>query len=419
MSEQPQQIFRKAALDKLSSPEQLDQLMSVTSPKGWVALAACCALVVAAGLWSVLGRIPTKVQARGILIKHGGVFLATSRGDGNVLEILTRTGELVTNGQTLAHISQPELKLRITQNNDTLARLSKEFEQLKKYQAEEERHESETFEKQRATLREIVADYDKQISWLTQRVQSQAELEKRDLLTKAQVLDTQIKLANTQHDLSQANVQLWQVDISSIQSQERRRQAVQEKENQIHAAEDQLQYLTRLYELNTEITSPFRGHVLEVMVKPGQLLTPNTSILSLQADNPSMEARLFLPPAQGKLVLKGMDVALAPVSVKKEEYGFMLARVEAVSQFPSTPQGMLGLFENQSLVTEFSQGGAPIEVIAEMDRNPNTASGFRWSSTKGPPLQITSGTLCDAWITLTNQRPISFVLPIFRGATGL
>lgn len=418
MNEQPQ-IFRKAALDKLSSPEQLDQLMQVTAPKSWMALAACGAIVLTALLWSVFGRIPTKVQARGILIKEGGVFLATSRGDGNVLEIFARTGELVTNGQALAHISQPELKLRITQSSETLGRLKREFEQLKVYHEEEARNEKEAFDKQRSTLREITADYQKQIQWLTERVQTQSELEKKELLTKAQVLETQIKLANTQHDMSQANVQLRQVDISAMQSSERRRQAILDKENQIRAAEDQLHYLNSLHKLNTEIVSPFRGHVLEVMVKPGQLLQPNTPILSLQADRPTMEARLFLSPSQGKLVQKNMDVSISPVSVKKEEYGFVLGRVESVSPFPSTPQGMLGVLENQALVQEFSQGGAPIEVIASLSINTNTPSGFHWSSAKGPPVQITSGTLCDAWITLTNQRPISFVLPIFRGATGL
>jgi len=33
-------IFRQAALDRLSSPEQLDRLMQVTLPTGWIALVA-------------------------------------------------------------------------------------------------------------------------------------------------------------------------------------------------------------------------------------------------------------------------------------------------------------------------------------------------------------------------------------------
>ncbi|MGA1194869.1 MAG: hypothetical protein ACO36I_00070 [Candidatus Latescibacterota bacterium] len=45
---QQKQIFRQAALDRLSSPDQLDQLMRVTTPKGWIALMALCSVLLAA-----------------------------------------------------------------------------------------------------------------------------------------------------------------------------------------------------------------------------------------------------------------------------------------------------------------------------------------------------------------------------------
>ena len=35
MLQDPKSMFRKAALDKLASPEQLDVLMEVTSPRNW------------------------------------------------------------------------------------------------------------------------------------------------------------------------------------------------------------------------------------------------------------------------------------------------------------------------------------------------------------------------------------------------
>ena len=38
-------LFRKVALERLSSPEQLDQMMTVTSLRGWIALAAAIFLI--------------------------------------------------------------------------------------------------------------------------------------------------------------------------------------------------------------------------------------------------------------------------------------------------------------------------------------------------------------------------------------
>jgi len=376
-------------------------------------------LILTTLLWSIFGSVPTKVNGRGILLKQGGVFLATSRGDGNVIEIFVNTGDLVAKNQLLAHVSQPELKLRIEQNEETLGRLRREFGTLKDFQKQEEAFEQATFAKQRETVHAITNDYNQQIVWLTQRLDAQAELEKKELVTHAQVLDSRIKLFSIQHDLEQVNIQLRQLEIADLQAQERRRQQLQEKDNQIKASEDQLAYLKNLFQLNTQILSPFRGNVLEIMVKPGQLLTPNTPILSLQADHKTVEARLFLPADQGKLVEKGMFVAISPVSVKKEEYGFVLGKITAVSEFPSTTQGMLKILENQSLVSEFSHSGAPIEVTATLDTSPSTMSGFRWSTTKGPPSRISSGTLCDASITITEQRPITFLLPFLKRTPGI
>src|SRR4051794_19821299 len=62
------QIFRKVALERLSSPDELDQLMHVTSPRGWIALAATALLLVSALLWAILVTIPTTVSGRGVLV---------------------------------------------------------------------------------------------------------------------------------------------------------------------------------------------------------------------------------------------------------------------------------------------------------------------------------------------------------------
>ncbi|MEY4095680.1 MAG: hypothetical protein RLZZ53_2879, partial [Acidobacteriota bacterium] len=40
MAGRSEKIFRKVALDRLASPEQLDLLMEVTSPRSWIALVA-------------------------------------------------------------------------------------------------------------------------------------------------------------------------------------------------------------------------------------------------------------------------------------------------------------------------------------------------------------------------------------------
>ena len=57
-------LFRKAALEKLSSPEELDQLMQVTTPKGWLALVALICFLVAAVVIGIFSVIPVRIEGQ-------------------------------------------------------------------------------------------------------------------------------------------------------------------------------------------------------------------------------------------------------------------------------------------------------------------------------------------------------------------
>lgn len=64
----PNPIFRPEALEQASSVEQLDQLMQVTNLKDWLPLASVGLLLIGALIWSVVGKIPMSVEARGLLL---------------------------------------------------------------------------------------------------------------------------------------------------------------------------------------------------------------------------------------------------------------------------------------------------------------------------------------------------------------
>ena len=95
-------IFRKVALERLSSPEQLDQMVQVTDPKGWLALAGLGALLLAAVLWGIWGSIPTEAQGSGILLRQGGVSDLVANASGQVQEVLVGVGDTIEKGQPVA-----------------------------------------------------------------------------------------------------------------------------------------------------------------------------------------------------------------------------------------------------------------------------------------------------------------------------
>ena len=60
-------IYRKAALERLSSPEQLDKIMTVSRPVSWLALLGVTIVITAAVLWSVFGTLPTTISVQGLV----------------------------------------------------------------------------------------------------------------------------------------------------------------------------------------------------------------------------------------------------------------------------------------------------------------------------------------------------------------
>lgn len=56
-----QQLFRKSSIDRVSSPEQLNDYIRVTNPGVWLVLVAVIVLLAGACVWGIFGRLETKI----------------------------------------------------------------------------------------------------------------------------------------------------------------------------------------------------------------------------------------------------------------------------------------------------------------------------------------------------------------------
>jgi HlyD family secretion protein len=137
----------------------------------------------------------------------------------------------------------------------------------------------------------------------------------------------------------------------------------------------------------------------------------------LESEEP--KSVFFIPPTDGKKVRPGMKVHISLPMFPPEEYGFMLAVVSDVSNFPASVQSMMNLLENSSLVQMFSQDGPPIKVTAQLLKDPTTYSGYAWTSSEGPRSYISAGTVCSSGIVVREQAPISMVFPFIKRKLGI
>ncbi len=412
-------LFRKSALERLSSPEQLDTLMQVTSPLGWVALSAMGVLLLVALGWGIFGNVPTKVMGQGILIRGGSVYAIEAGSAGQVVNVDFGPGDLVKKGQVVATIAQTDTLIKLNNARAALADKEKQNE----IQTKRENDIAETglaaSRAERVTTEDAVRALQRQTKSLEEVARDQETLYSQGLIAKGKYLDiktqlesTRVKLADTQTNLTRITTKENELENERQTKANSRRQEIDDLRRDAVRLESQLQS-------TTQVVSAYTGRVVEKSVERGNVVQASDPVLILEPLAEKVQAVVFIPPADGKRVKEGMEVHVAPSTVKPEEFGFIVGKVEAISSYPSSPIAMKRVLRNDTLVKNLSANNSPIEVISTLDMDPNTESGYRWSSSKGPPVKIYSGTLCFSAIVVERRRPIALVIPLLKKTFGL
>lgn len=73
-------IFRKKSIEKISSPEQLNEYLRVSTPSVWLLLAAIVILLVGVCVWAVTGHLDTTVSTAA-LAENGVVTAYITEAD--------------------------------------------------------------------------------------------------------------------------------------------------------------------------------------------------------------------------------------------------------------------------------------------------------------------------------------------------
>jgi HlyD family secretion protein len=412
-------IFRKVSLERLSSPEQLDQLMQVTNPRGWLALGALGALLLAALTWAVLSSIPTEATGEGILLRHGGVTSLVAAENGQVEELLVSVGDVIRKGQVVARVRQEELLRQIQDTRDKLADVRGEYNELLRYAGEQERLRDRDLAQQRANLEQSIRAYEKEVELAKERVAAERDLLKDGLVTKQTFLATEQRLNEAQDRLAGARLDLNGLELKRLDAGQQIEQQLETRQAAIRDLELELRERQARLAESARVVSPHAGRVLEVLADRGDVVSPGMPILNLEVVSRELMAVLFVPASAGKRVQPGMPVRISPSTVKREEYGSMLGRVAWAAEFPSTQKGMNRVLGNEALVTKLMKEGPPIQVNVALERDAATPTGYRWSSSTGPSVEISSGTLATGAVIVRREKPIHLVIPKVREKLGL
>jgi hypothetical protein len=81
---QEKTLFRKESLDRISSPEQLNDYLKVTDAPAWIVLLSVIVLVAGLVIWSALGTVETSLTAEATV--QDGVAVVMVNADKATLE---------------------------------------------------------------------------------------------------------------------------------------------------------------------------------------------------------------------------------------------------------------------------------------------------------------------------------------------
>ncbi len=479
MSEKKRSIFRQQALELLSSPERLDRLMQVVSPKDWLPLGGIVVFGVLGVLWSVFGNIPITVTGKGVLINPRRIVQLQSPIFGELKSLSIRNGQCVNKDEILAIIDPSDKKQQLQQQRDKLTQLKQQIQKSTLLRQQKTQLETETItaerislkqrlqdaqkltprlqedglnsiSQQRRSLQQSLRDAEELTPLLQQRVTKQRELQKLGAISQEQVLQAeqeyrqsrqqipeiqaqlqQLRLQETElqqkyrenlNNITQINAELERLDTRSKQLEQDNLEANNREKNQIQEVQQAIARLAKEVADKSIIKSPHAGCLVEITVSVGQYFNLGTRLGTLQtrAKAREMMSVSYFAVEDGKKIRSRMPILITPNTVKRTRFGGIVGEITEVSPFPVTSEGATSVVGNPEVVKQLmSEGGGKIEAIAQLKLDSKTFSGYSWSSSDGPQLEISPGTTTTVRVTVEERSPISFVLPILREWSGI
>ncbi|WP_185288349.1 NHLP bacteriocin system secretion protein [Chryseobacterium lactis] len=410
-------FFRKSALEKLSTPEKLDQLIKVTGPKAWIALFTVFIALGTGICWAVFGTVKTKLNAIGVVL-GGEVHEVVATSQGQLIKLHIAIGDKVKKGDVIATIQQPELYQQIEDAKAVLSDRKFEMGKLMAYGSQGNQLEGKLIDQNRVSIQGEIESEKKKLAFLYNQLESENNLLSKGLIIKSQVAGTKQQIDASKNTIERLKGQMVQASSQQHNLGFDLQQKITLQNQRISEAERNLQFLSERYETQNKIKSPYDGEVVEVLTDAGVVVGAGTPLFKLKNIGTEklagLKGVLYIPSQDGKKIKKGMEAFVVPSTVQPQEYGFIEGKVTYVSDFPITQQGMMTSVKNDQLAKGLLASGPLFEVHVEFEKDPNSYSGYKWTSAKGPNVSIKEGTSCSGKITINQEPPATIVVPAFK-----
>lgn len=412
-------MFRKDAIEKLSAPSQLDQLVKVVSLPHWVWVFGLAVIVVSAGVWSVMGTVATRVSGTALVqVRTGRVFPIAAAQQGLVSTLEVAAGDKVRKGQVIARLRSAELRDQLQSAQATLTALKSHLVALRDAHERERAAAQAVRNQQLDAFNTKLATAEKERKRIQGHLADLANLAKRGETLRSLLDQKEDSLYKAEQDYVDAKASKANVQATFLAGEAQRAQELRSAKLDILKQQLTIERLRTDLKQAETLLAPVDGVVTEVLVAEGTRITPTTVVMRISERTDNLTALGFFRNKDGKRLQAGMRLNLSPSDVDAEEYGTILGEVVRIAPRPQSQQALEALLQNSSVAQQVTASGAPILVYIKLSADASAPSGYKWSSGKGPPFKITDGTMGSVRVVVEEQAPISLLVPFLKKLIG-
>jgi HlyD family secretion protein len=412
--------FRESAVESVASPDQVNKVAPIASPRLWLLVAASAVLVAAFVAWAAFGTIPLVVRGTGILIEGTMVVSAESPTDGRIAEVRVRAGDSVEQGEVIALVANPALEAQLKDAQLAAARLREqdaamsaaEDASIAAVRASLDVREREAQQREsRASA--AVAEYAK-------AVDSKRDLVRQGLLAESELLGSVNAQLELERALSEARNELRRVAAERAESGIRHAQERQRRGNGIADADAAFRQADARLAAERNVVAPRSGKVLQLLRGTGDVARRGSSVAVISDPGDGrMRCYAFFPLAEGKRIGAGMRALVEPSVADRERYGAVRGSVREVEPVVGSRESLSRIIHSAEVVQDIERRyGGLVSGTVDLELDAGTATGLRWMGGTGYPRPLAPGTLCDVDVVTEEVAPLSLIVPWFRKVAG-
>jgi NHLM bacteriocin system secretion protein len=413
-------MFREHAVESVAAPESINVVAPIASPRLWLVFAGIATMVLAFAGWGFLGSIPLIVRGTGILIEGSMVVAAEAPIEGRLVEIRVKAGDAVAQGDVLAVVASPAAEVQLSDARATVTRLREQHGSMVSVEDGVLAAANRALDAREDECRGRVAFAEAAYSEFGRSIESRRDMVRQGLLAEADLLasiNTQLEIGR---GLSDARAELQRIQAERAEAGARHRLERQRRENSIAEAESEVRQLEAALAADRHVIAPRPGKVLQVMRTTGDLVRRGSSVAVISdAGDGRMRCYAFFPLAEGKRTQQGMDAQVEPSIADRERFGVIKGSVRDVEPVTGTRESLMRIINSPEVAQDIERKyGGIVSAVIDLEQDPASPSGLRWTGGSGYPRTLTPGTLCDVDVVTEKVPPVALLLPWFKQVLG-